>query len=65
MNFPNGFTNYLIASRMQRDNAERVPLFLHALGSFLNTDDRQRQISVLTRLMKSGVDERERMGITR
>ena len=56
--FSEGFTNYLIASRLQRDNPERVTLFLQALGSFLATNDRQRQISVLTRLMNSGVDEK-------
>lgn len=60
--FSNGFTNYLIASRLPRDDAERVPLFLNALGSFLNTDDHQRQISVMKRLMKSGVDEKEEGG---
>ena len=54
--FSNGFTNYLIASRLHLENQERTPMLLSALNSFIETNDHQRQSAILTRLMKAGVD---------
>ena len=54
--FSNGFTNYLIASRLHLENQERIPMLLKALSSFIETNDHQRQRAILTRLMKAGVD---------
>ena len=60
--FSNGFTNYLIASRLDIDDVDRTPMLLRALSSFIETNDQQRQSAILTRLMKAGVDTKREDG---
>ena len=60
--FSNGFTNYLIASRLDVDDLDRTPMLLGALSSFIKTNDQQRQSAILARLMKAGVDTKREDG---
>ena len=60
--FSNGFTNYLIASRLDVDDLDRTPMLLGALSSFIETNDQQRQSAILARLMKAGVDTKREDG---
>lgn len=60
--FSKGFTNYLIASRLGVTDPNRIPMLLQALGSFIQTNDLQRQNAILARLMKAGVDKKGENG---
>ena len=60
--FSNGFTNYLIASRLDIEDLDRTPMLLRALSSFIETNDQKRQSAILARLMKAGVDTKREDG---